>query len=102
MKSAASVSEAIALAASQVFDLVISDIGLPDGSGFDLMKELTVNQPGLKGIALSGYGMEDDLLRSRESGFSSHLVKPVRIHSLEDAMDSIFRSVAAQLPSDSK
>lgn len=102
VKSAASVSEAIALAASQVFDLVISDIGLPDGSGFDLMKELTVNQPGLKGIALSGYGMEDDLLRSRESGFSSHLVKPVRIHSLEDAMDSIFRSVAAQLPSDSK
>lgn len=74
--SATSVQAALALAATQVFDLVISDIGLPDGNGIDLMMQLTRDY-GLRGIALSGYGMDEDLARTRKAGFLAHLVKPV-------------------------
>lgn len=67
------------------FNLVISDIGLPDGSGYDLMDELR-ERYGLKGIALTGYGMEQDIVRGRHAGFVTHLTKPVRIESLDNAL----------------
>jgi PAS domain S-box-containing protein len=70
-------------------DLVISDLGLPDGSGLDLMRELA-RRHGLKGIALSGYGMEEDLRRSREAGFERHLTKPVDFEVLQ----AVLREVA--------
>jgi PAS domain S-box-containing protein len=66
-------------------DLVVSDLGLPDGSGLDLMRELA-KRYGLKGIALSGYGMEDDVRKSREAGFAEHLTKPVDLHALRAAV----------------
>jgi PAS domain S-box-containing protein len=74
-----------ALAASHELDLVVSDLGLPDGTGFDLMRELR-DRYGLKGIAVSGYGMEEDLRRSREAGFLEHLVKPVDVEKLKAAL----------------
>ena len=67
------------------FDLVLSDLGLPDGSGHDLMRELT-RLYGLRGIALSGYGMEEDVHRSREAGFLRHLTKPIDFQMLESAI----------------
>ena len=67
------------------FDLVVSDLGLPDGSGLDLMRELS-GRYGLKGIALSGYGMEEDVLRSRDAGFLKHLTKPVDLQALKAAI----------------
>jgi len=67
------------------FDLLISDIGLPDGSGYDLMKAFR-EKFGANGIALTGYGMEQDVERSHEVGFRTHLTKPVRIESLEAAL----------------
>jgi PAS domain S-box-containing protein len=79
------------LAESHTFDLVVSDLGLPDGNGFDLMRELR-ERYGLAGIAVSGFGMEEDLRRSRESGFLEHLVKPVDIDKLKAA---IARAAAA-------
>ncbi len=63
-------------------DLVVSDLGLPDGSGLDLMRLLS-NRYGLRGIALSGYGMEDDLQKSREAGFEKHVTKPVSLQTLQ-------------------
>jgi signal transduction histidine kinase len=66
-------------------DLVISDLGLPDGSGLDLMRELAARF-GLRGIAVSGYGMEDDVRRSREAGFDRHLTKPINPQSLQAAI----------------
>ena len=84
VQKAGSAAEATSLAARESFDLVISDIGLPDNSGYDLMAGLR-DQFGLKGIALSGYGMEEDVTRSLQSGFLAHLIKPVRI----DALDKI-------------
>jgi two-component system CheB/CheR fusion protein len=73
---------AAALEAGEVIDLVISDLGLPDGSGMDLMREL-VSRYGLRGIALSGYGTEEDVRRSLEAGFTRHLTKPVNFQALE-------------------
>lgn len=66
-------------------DLVVSDLGLPDGSGLDLMRELS-RRYALPGIALSGYGMEDDMRRSKEAGFRRHLIKPVNPSALEAAV----------------
>ena len=67
------------------FDLLISDLGLPEGDGHALMAEFR-KAYGLPGIALSGYGMDQDLERSRQSGFFRHLTKPVDIHALEAAI----------------
>jgi PAS domain S-box-containing protein len=73
------------IAAARDCDLVISDLGLPDGDGHTLMTDLRDNY-GLPGIALSGYGTEEDLERSRKSGFFTHLTKPVDIRVLEAAI----------------
>jgi PAS domain S-box-containing protein len=86
--TAASITEARLLAATQEFHLLISDIGLPDGNGYDLMSELSKNRS-VKGIALTGYGMEQDVERSHDSGFAAHLTKPVGIQSLETALNAI-------------
>jgi DNA-binding response OmpR family regulator len=67
---------------------LISDIGLPDGSGYALMKEFR-ERYGMVGISLTGYGMEEDVSRSREAGFMQHLTKPVRMQSLDAALSSI-------------
>src|SRR6185369_12247661 len=85
VKMAICVSEALALAAKNDFDVVISDIGLPDGNGFDLFKKLRKQSP-VKGIALTGYGMEEDIARSQDAGFVTHLTKPVHIESLDRAL----------------
>jgi signal transduction histidine kinase/CheY-like chemotaxis protein len=83
--AAASVTEACELAAKNTIDLVISDIGLPDGNGYELMTQLR-DTYGLKGIALTGYGMEEDVTRSKVAGFVTHLTKPVHIHALVTAL----------------
>jgi DNA-binding response OmpR family regulator len=70
------VAEARALAASKRFDLLISDLGLPDGSGLELMRALRDAQ-GMKGIALSGFGTDEDVAASAAAGFAAHLTKPV-------------------------
>jgi PAS domain S-box-containing protein len=90
----ASVRAAVEAADRQPFDLLVSDIGLPDGSGVDVMRHVAARHS-LKGIALSGYGQDDDLRRSRDAGFLTHLVKPVGLRALEDAL----RKAAGHPPS---
>ena len=85
----ASVREALAAVEEQEFDLVLSDLGLPDGNGLELMAYLR-DRYGLSGIAVTGYGMEEDLRRSREAGFVDHLVKPITFARLENAIDRFF------------
>ena len=89
VSSVGSSAEAMAMCAREKFDLVISDIGLPDGNGNDLMKKLRGSY-GLKGIALTGYGMEQDIKQSLASGFNSHLIKPVNVQALEKALKVFF------------
>ncbi|MEP6809466.1 MAG: response regulator [Chthoniobacterales bacterium] len=82
---AGTLAEARHLAVPGACDLVISDIGLPDGDGHTLMAELRESQ-GLPGIALSGYGMESDIARSQANGFFVHLTKPIDIQALDAAI----------------
>jgi len=79
-----------ALGGAGGIDLLLSDLGLPDGSGHDLMRELG-QRYGIRGIALSGYGMEEDVRKSLEAGFEKHLIKPVSLQALRSAL----REVAA-------
>jgi CheY-like chemotaxis protein len=67
------------------------DLGLPDGTGYELMKQLR-DRHGMKGIALSGYGMKEDRRRSREAGFLDHVVKPVDFSQLLTAIQRIIES----------
>ncbi|HYJ05393.1 MAG TPA: ATP-binding protein [Chthoniobacterales bacterium] len=70
------------------FDVLISDIGLPDGNGYELVREAKKRQS-LKGIALSGFGMEEDLRVGKEAGFDYHLTKPVEFQKLEGVLREI-------------
>jgi two-component system, chemotaxis family, CheB/CheR fusion protein len=80
--AASSLAEARLRVQQATFDLVISDLGLPDGDGHQLMGELREKQPDLVGIALSGYGAEEDRVRSEAAGFAAHLTKPVSVVAL--------------------
>lgn len=82
---AGGVESALKLVLEQPIDLVISDLGLPDGSGHDLMRQIR-RRFDVRGIALSGYGMEDDLRRSEEAGFAEHLIKPIDVTRLQAAI----------------
>jgi len=77
------------------FDLLVSDIELPDGDGLYLMRELSAGGDML-GIALSGFGAEEDLRLSREAGFSDHLTKPVDLNRLEAAIRRATSHAAAK------
>jgi len=81
-----SLSEARNISYKEKFDVVLSDIGLPDGNGYTLMAELRDNF-GLKGIALTGYGMGQDIENAKKAGFVTHLIKPVNIELLESALN---------------
>ena len=91
VSSARTVTEAMTLACETNFDVIISDISLPDGSGLDLMRDLREIKPVI-GIALSGFGMESDINRSIEAGFIEHLVKPVGVRALQAAIDRAINS----------
>lgn len=80
-----SAAEALEAVSKAKFDLVLSDIGLPDMDGFELMKMLR-ERHALKGIALTGYGMEADISRGNDAGFVAHLTKPISVKVLERAL----------------
>jgi|GEM_PF-2398735 len=81
---ATSIASALRQDVGQV-DLVLSDIGLGDGSGLDLMRRLRTMK-NLPGIVLSGYATEADIVASQQAGFSAHLVKPISIDNLVAAI----------------
>jgi signal transduction histidine kinase len=80
------VRSAMEAAVRNKFDLLISDIALPDGTGMDLMMQLRAiaNVPG---IAISGFGNNGDIQRSLQAGFSDHLIKPIKLDNLEAAIE---------------
>jgi PAS domain S-box-containing protein len=88
VKTANSAAAALALAAKEPFDVMVSDIGLPDATGYDLMKQIK-ERHNIKGIAMSGYGMDEDLRKSREAGFSDHIVKPPNVAQIERSIRRI-------------
>jgi CheY-like chemotaxis protein len=80
---------ALKLAPKANFDVLISDIGLPDGDGWELMKSLREKIPGLKAIAMSGYGMRADLEKSKAAGYAAHLIKPFGPVELNEALEKV-------------
>ena len=81
VKTALDLASAEAIAGQEPFDLVISDLRLPDGSGLDLMRSLKERYQ-LRGIAMTGCGMEEDIQLSKEAGFVEHLTKPIDFKQL--------------------
>lgn len=79
---------ALKLMETEQFDALISDIGLPDTSGYELVREAKRRQP-VQGIALSGFGMEEDVRRSLEAGFDYHLTKPVEFQDLKSLLQKV-------------
>ena len=72
------------------FDFMVSDLGLPDGSGVDLIRQVRQElRLGLPAIALSGYGMEEDIARCKEAGFDDHVTKPVNLQKLEATIQRV-------------
>jgi chemotaxis family two-component system sensor kinase Cph1 len=96
--AAATIKEGLDLAMVHDFALVISDIGLPDGDGYTLMRQVREIRPAVKAIAISGYGTLVDRQRANEAGFAELLVKPANIQALEQAIARVgispFGSVA--------
>lgn len=88
------VRSAMAAAARNQFDLLISDIALPDGTGTELMSYLRA-MSNIRGIAISGFGMNGDIEKSLQAGFAEHLVKPLKIDKLEAAIDRVVTSEVA-------
>ena len=84
------VGTALRIAAAERFDLLISDIGLPDGTGLELMRELLARRP-IKGIALTGYGLDSDIQATRSAGFDAHLTKPIKFGDVEDVIRQLSR-----------
>ncbi len=88
VQTAGSVAEACAILGTETFDLLLSDLGLPDGTGLEVVATLRA-QSDIPAIAMSGYGMEADLARARTAGFTEHLVKPVAAERLREVLDRL-------------
>ena len=83
-----SAEQAVQKAHNQDFDLLISDIGLPGRSGYELMRELRESK-GMPGIALTGFGSEHDISKARAAGFAEHLTKPINFERLQEAIQNL-------------
>ena len=79
---------ALEIIGSREFDVVLSDIALPDGSGYDVISEAKRKQP-VKAVALTGFGATADIQRGKEAGFDFHLTKPIDFHELRTVLDRV-------------
>lgn len=90
VESANDASSALALCAAKPFDLLLCDIGLPDRSGLELMDEIAARYQ-IPGIAMTGFGMDSDIAKCKQAGFSEHLTKPVDFETLDAALQRVAR-----------
>jgi signal transduction histidine kinase/CheY-like chemotaxis protein len=86
--TADNVRSALDIVGSGEIDVLVCDIGLPDGSGYDVISQTRRTRP-IKAVALTGFGTDEDLRRSKEAGFDFHLVKPVDLHELHTILDKL-------------
>ena len=87
VRTAVTLAEARQLCEAEPFDLLLCDIGLPDGDGWELAA--VARRSGAKSIALTGHGMPGDVDRIAGSGFAAHLLKPVTFETIESAIDAV-------------
>jgi PAS domain S-box-containing protein len=93
------VSAALAAAGQVQFDLLISDIELPDGTGLELLFGLGGGRT-LPGIAISGFGSVEDLQQSASAGFAEHLTKPIDVNRLDSAIRRVTSRTTTRLGPD--
>ncbi len=86
--TAHNVRSAMEVIDSDKINVLLCDIGLPDGSGYDVVSQAQAKRP-IKGVALTGFGTEDDVRRSKEAGFDFHLVKPVNFQELQAVLEQL-------------
>ena len=96
VQTAGNAEEALKAARSQTYDLLLTDIGLPGMSGWDLFLELKKLQPLLASIALTGYGYPKDKARSAQAGIQEHLTKPTTMGQLQTSIVKLFPEQAAR------
>jgi CheY-like chemotaxis protein len=89
----ANMKAAIEQAGTGEWDVLISDIGLPDGNGWELLVALGDRAPRYS-VAMSGFGMVSDRQKSLAAGFRHHLLKPVEPNQLEDLLDEAAGEIA--------
>lgn len=87
VKTAATVGAALRMMMMEPFDILLSDVGLPDASGYDLVRTLRDQRSDVKAIAMSGWGRPEDIAQSQAAGFVEHLTKPVLLKNLELAIE---------------
>jgi CheY-like chemotaxis protein len=73
---------------SKEFDVVLCDIALPDGNGYDVIAEAKQRRA-VKAVALTGFSATEDIQRGKEAGFDFHLSKPVDFHELRAVLGQI-------------
>lgn len=95
VRSARDMTSALEDLKSVPVDVLISDIGLPDGDGWELMRRVKETGPLPFGIAMSGYGMRSDKEKSLSAGYRHHLVKPFG----PDELDTVLKEAAAEISS---
>jgi len=95
--TACDLSSSLRLAFEANFDLLISDIELPDGSGLELMRVIRSRRT-VPGIALSGFSSPEDIAQSRAAGFALHLTKPVDLRRLQQAIEQLAAAAPAETP----
>ena len=70
----------------ETFDLLLCDLGLPDGTGLDLIEKVRRTAMNIPAVALTGFGMQQDVERAAAAGFDAHLTKPVNVQKLESTI----------------
>ena len=90
VESVPTVAKALEALERDNFDLLVCDLGLPDASGIDLIKEIRKTKT-TPAIALTGFGMQQDIERAQQAGFNSHLTKPVNLQKLEVTIRRLLR-----------
>ena len=91
VRVAMDVRSALSVAAEKPFDILLSDLTLPDGNGWDLLRQLR-SQGAVRAIAISGYNSAEDLARSDAAGFLMHLAKPVAMAELDRVFAEVMQS----------
>jgi len=86
--TADNIQKALEILASGPIDVLLCDIGLPDGTGYEVISRAGEKRPN-KAVAITGFGTEDDIRRSREAGFDLHLVKPIDLHELQTVLEKV-------------
>ena len=95
VQSAATMAEAMAALPNARCEVLITDIGLPDGSGWDLLRQAKFNHP-VYAIAMTGFGMTTDRFKSKGAGFRHHLLKPFSPDQFDAILEAAAKEIAAR------